>query len=77
MFFGRLPLKVSLTDFGTLNQLFPLAQAAAISLSPIPCPKAPIDPRILACESVEIKVQPGVANPLSITRCVPIPEFTS
>ncbi len=56
-------MKLILTDWGTLNQTEPLAQAAAISRSPMPWPNAPIAPRMLAWESVDTRVEPGMAKP--------------
>ena len=56
---GIFPSKFIFTDAGILNQTFPLCQAAAISISPIPCPKAPTAPRIFAWESVDKAVEPG------------------
>ena len=64
-------------DFGTLNHTFPFAHALAMSWSPIPCPNAPIAPRMFACESVETIVPPGPTSPSSIAMCVPMPELTS
>ncbi len=72
-FSGRFPLILIFTDCGTLNQTFPLLKATAMSWSPIPCPNAPIAPRMLACESVVTDVEPGIAIPSSIKVCVPIP----
>ena len=74
---GGRPFRTTFTVGGTLNQTFPKAKAWAISTSPMPCPKAPMAPRMLAWESVETKVDPGTACPSSMARWVPIPASIS
>ena len=41
---GSLPRKTTLTLSGTLSQVRPLAAAKAMSVAPIPVPKAPTAP---------------------------------
>ena len=61
------------TDGGTRNHTEPWAKAAAMSWSPMPCPKALTAPMMLAWLSVDTKVLPGPTRPSSMARWVPIP----
>ena len=71
------PTSTSLTEGGTLNHTLPWAQAAAMSWSPMPCPKAPTAPMMLAWLSVLMKVEPGPTSPSSRARWVPMPWVMS
>lgn len=74
---GAFPREGDLHGGGTLNQTAPRDQTAAISRSPMPWPKQPMAPRMLAWESVDTSVSPGWASPRSMARCVPIPLLRS
>ena len=54
-----LPVNVTLIDSGTRSQVRPSASATAISVAPMPAPKAPTAPYEFECESLPTITVPG------------------
>ena len=63
--FPGLPFSINLIADGTLNQHFPVAMPAAISVEPIPVEKAPNAPYVQVCESAPITTSPATTSPFS------------
>ena len=57
-FRGR-PVNVTLIDSGTRSHVRPRASATAMSVAPIPAPKAPTAPYEFECESLPTITVPG------------------
>ena len=66
-------LRTNLIAPGTLNQAFPVAIPAAISVEPIPVENAPSAPYVQVCESAPITTSPHVTRPFSGNKQCSIP----
>ena len=70
-----LPVRLNLIADGTLNQAWPVAIPAAISVLPTPVEKAPRAPYVHVCESAPITTSPATTNPFSGSNACSIPTL--
>ena len=69
------PVKLNLIADGTLNQAFPVAIPAAMSVLPTPVENAPSAPYVHVCESAPITTSPATTRPFSGSKACSIPTL--